>query len=212
MSRPAGVRNQDFDEKRQALVEAIANFALFEGVERPSFRQMAIAAETSEPTLRHYFKDRRGVIVAIFKHLNEITEPMRAITAIPEASLGEAISSHLSRIMEFRKSTRYIRGQEFGIRESMSSEAAREAYLKYLVEPGVDAIAEKLVKTPGGPKNYQTARSAGMMLMSASIMMVLHQELLNGKTYAPVDVDGYFDQLKAWLENGMKNDPDALGN
>ena len=69
MPRPAGVRNHDFESKRTALLDTLTQFALEDNMQRPSLRQFAIAARASEPTLRHYFRDRQGLIIAILQYI-----------------------------------------------------------------------------------------------------------------------------------------------
>lgn len=210
MSRPVGKRNHDFNEKRAALVNTITDFVLSEGVDSPSFRQIAIAADTSEPTLRHYFGDRSGVLVAVFKHIRDLSIPLKELTSQPAETFDDSVETYIDLVAGYRKNTRYIRGHGFGIRESMNDEAAREAYLKYMLQPAVDAVAERLVRSPGGPKNYPTAKMMGFMLVASSIVVILHQELLNGKTYAPLDVDEYFEQLKKWMKGGIGSSLNAL--
>ena len=209
MARPAGVRNQDFEEKRLALIGKMTSYVLKPDIENPSFRQLAIAAEVSEPTLRHYFTDRSGVIVAIIEHLHTLSESMRESTREAAADIPEALERYHEVVGGFRRNTLFIRAQAFMIRESMSDPQARKAYIDQIIGPSIDAVAERLVKTPGGPSSYETGCSAGMMLMSASIFMILHQELLDGKTHMPIDEQAYFRQIRFWMQNGLKNDPDG---
>ncbi|MEQ8557735.1 MAG: hypothetical protein RIB03_05405 [Henriciella sp.] len=210
MPRPPGTRNQDFAEKRDALIDKLTAFVLQEGVELPSFRQLAIAAETSEPTLRHYFKDRSGVIVAIMACLNEMSAFMREATRTPSGSIEESVEEYITLISNFRTNTRFIQAHMFGMRESMSDAEARKAYLDYIIEPSVDALAERLVKTKGGPTNYQSARAAAMMLMSSSQYMLIHQNLLEGAEHNPIDVDWYFGLVRNWILDGMERNPEGL--
>ncbi|MEM5515970.1 hypothetical protein WNY37_03345 [Henriciella sp. AS95] len=212
MSRPAGVRNQDFEEKKEALVKAVADYVQSPGIESPSFRQMAIAADTSEPTLRHYFGDRSGVLVAVFKHISETVAHYRESVAEPGDSLRGSVDSYLDSVSQYRRDARYIEAHGLGIRESMVDEAARKAYLDYILTPGIEAIKHKLKGSPNGPKTPEAAHSAAVMLMASSIFAILYQELLNGKEHAPLDVDKYFSHLKIWLKDGYDGNPDALAD
>ena len=72
MSRPAGARNHDFCEKRTALLDTLTDFALAAALTRPSLRQIAIAANQSEPTLRHYFGDRQGLVLEIIENIVDL--------------------------------------------------------------------------------------------------------------------------------------------
>ncbi|WP_300378025.1 hypothetical protein [Henriciella sp.] len=212
MARPAGVRNQDFEVKRRVLLQKLTDYALQDGVELPSFRQLAIAAETSEPTLRHYFSNRSGVVVAIMEYLHDISGYMRDGLSKPDNSIREGLESYHEKLMDFMRNSRLIVAHAFGIRESMSDAAAREAYLKYLLMPSADALTEKLAHTEGGPENHDTAHAAAMMLMSSSLMMILHQELLDGKKHMPIDVDWYLSLVRNWLRDGLEANPEGLDN
>lgn len=76
MPRPAGARNHDFDEKRAALLDALTDFALSADLRRPSLRQFAQAMNASEPTLRHYFGDRQGLIIEILENIGRKGAPL----------------------------------------------------------------------------------------------------------------------------------------
>lgn len=211
MSRPSGVRNQDFAQKRQALLDKMEVFILEKGNESPSFRQLAIAAEISEPTLRHYFTDRSGVMVALIENFRDKSAFMRDATRQASDGIADSLEGYHQLVRRFRQDATFVQAQAFMIRESMADAAARRAYLEHIVEPSIDALADRLVRTKGGPANYQTARTAGMMLMSSSIFMILHQELLDAKEHAPVDEDWYFEHIRNWMRNGLKNDPEGKG-
>src|SRR4029453_8388425 len=64
MARTSGSRNRDYDEKRVALLKHLDARLADLSKARPSFREMAAAAGVSVPTLRHYFRDRDGVLQA----------------------------------------------------------------------------------------------------------------------------------------------------
>ena len=81
MPRPAGVRNHNFEAKRTALLETLTEFALQDDLRRPSLRQFALAAGASEPTLRHYFRDRQGVVIAILVRIDYETRREDPVTA-----------------------------------------------------------------------------------------------------------------------------------
>lgn len=203
MPRPAGVRNQDFDEKKQALTDKLLDFVLQEGVDRPSFRQLAIASGVSEPTLRHYFTDRTGLIIHLLNHINEEAEPMRDALRQPQDGLEDAIKGYFSYMEVLTHSNNYVRIHAFGIRESMSDEEVQKVYLQKFMASGIDAVAERLVRSKGGPKSFDEARHAATLIVSASLLRIVHQEVLKGKVHKPLDQDKYFERVGEWLLNGM---------
>lgn len=203
MPRPAGVRNQDFDEKRLALIKKLTAFLLQEDVDRPSFRQLAIAAKVSEPTLRHYFNDRSGLLVSVLNHLYKQSEQYREWLRHPQDSSEDAIKGYLSFTRQLAKSDRYLRVHALGIREGMSDPAVQKIYVEKFVSSGVEAIAERLLRSKGGPETYPEAYDAAFMLFSSSFALILHQELLNGRTFRPIDSEAYLAKVGNWMLNGL---------
>ena len=204
MARPAGVRNQDFEQKKQALTDKLLNYVLSDGVDRPSFRQLAIAAETSEPTLRHYFKDRTGLIVHLLNYINKRSEPMREALRQPQDNLDDAVKGYFAQMKALTKSDAYVRVHAFGIREAMADEEIQKFYLQKFLSSGIDSVAERLVRSKGGPSSYDEARHAAILIVSASLLRVVHQEVLRGKVHKPLDSDAYFERVSGWLLDGLR--------
>ena len=144
MPRPVGVRNKDFVEKRQALLDTLTQFALNADLRRPSLRQFAIAADASEPTLRHYFTDREGVVVAVLENIGRIGGPLWATIATPASDPATAITEYFRVSEAGMRHGGFIRAHAFGLIEGVANEAAGHAYLTYVLEPALSAIAEKL--------------------------------------------------------------------
>ncbi|MEE2877846.1 MAG: hypothetical protein VX593_02475 [Pseudomonadota bacterium] len=210
MPRPPGRRNQDFEQKRIQLLEKLTTFVLSEGVEMPSFRQLAIAADTSEPTLRHYFHDRSGVIVALIKRLSEITEPTWSGRTSSGDTVDETVAQFIDQALKLQRNPVYARGHAFCIRESMSDTNVQQAFLEYIVEPYLDLFALRLMKTEGGPSSVEAAKAAAKILTSSSLFVVMHQKLLGGENFKPMDVDGYFEFVRTWMLSSMKMAPTGL--
>lgn len=203
MARPAGVRNQDFEEKRGALLRKVTGYLLQDDVVRPSFRQLAIAADSSEPTLRHYFGNRAGVIVEAFKLIRRESEHLRDILRQPQKDCTTAVMSYVDYVLELAKSERYVQAHVLGIRESLDDDGVKEAYLTEFVGPGIEALTERLLGTPGPPHTPEEAQAAAMMIVSSSVTMILHQDVLNGRKYMPVDRKLYLEQFGNWFLRGL---------
>ena len=209
MARPAGVKNQDYKAKRAALVEAATAFVLQEDVLLPSFRQIAIATGTSEPTLKHYFKSRSGLVIAIIEHINQMSDPMRALLRRSFPSIEEALRDYQALAQRISRDARFMRGHIFGIRESLVDNDVFAAYVTNLVEPGVAAFAERIVKSPGGPVNYSTARTAASMIFANVLFVGARDHLLGSKDPGANTLDLSYQLMTNWLLNGMVSDPEG---
>ena len=77
MARPRGTRSEDYEAKRAALIAKLRDRLRAPGP-RPSLRELSVAAEVSQPTLRHYFGDREGLVRAVMAdELEGGTAPLR---------------------------------------------------------------------------------------------------------------------------------------
>ena len=119
MSRPVGIRNQDYDEKRLALVDAMLDYVVQPSTTLPSLRQLAIAAKVSDAALRHYFGDRRGVIIALIERIKEKTDGLRLGLQQPAASIEAAVTEYVTVAGQLGEHPTYLRWHVFALREGM---------------------------------------------------------------------------------------------
>lgn len=206
MPRPAGVRNHDFDIKRTALLDTLSEFALRDEIQRPSLRQFAIAATASEPTLRHYFRDRQGLIIALLEHIGHMAYEYWNTVSEGSQDTNHAVEEYFKQAQSGFSEGGFARAHAFGIIEGMADETIGHAYLEYLLEPALDAISKKLADTPGGPETETNQRVAAFMLLSPVLVMALHQQMLGGKGHAPLDVADFVSQMCHWLSSGLTRD------
>jgi AcrR family transcriptional regulator len=199
MSRPAGARNHDFEEKRDALVDGLMRFAVTAELRRPSLRQFAIAVEASEPTLRHYFKDRRGVVVAILERMGKFARSVRMDLATPSENVTNAVKNYYQIAAPGAQFDLYTRAHAFGLIEGIADEATGKAYLQHMLEPALAVIASKLASTDGAPESSLKLRAASFAILSPLILIGIHQTLLGGAEEAPLDSRATIDLLQTWL-------------
>jgi len=199
MPRPAGARNHDFEEKRSALVDGLTRFAVTAELRRPSLRQFAIAVEASEPTLRHYFKDRRGVVLAILERMGTFGQAVRKDLASPSDNVADAVKSYYQIAAPGAQFDLYTRAHAFGLIEGIADEATGKAYLKYMLEPALTVITDKLSSTRDAPDSSVKMRAASFAILSPLILIGIHQRLLGGAEEAPLDSRTTIDLLQAWL-------------
>lgn len=203
MPRPAGVRNHDFEAKRTALLDALSEFALNDDLRRPSLRQFAIAAKASEPTLRHYFKDRQGLVIAILRHIHLRALPLWQVIATGSPDTATAVEEYFRVTEAGLTHGGFARAHAFGIIEGMADETVGQAYLEYLLDPALQAVSDKMDATPGRPETEIERRSAAFMMLSPILVMTLHQQLLGGKEASPIDTQGFLKLMQGWLASGL---------
>lgn len=208
MARPVGVRNADFEQKRERLLDGLTAYALADGVHLPSMRQLSIAANSSQPTLCHYFDDRAGLVCAIIERLRETTRPVRKQMRIPGKSLEASVNSLLSLAADASQNRTYLRSHAFAIREGMVDPDVYTAYSRQLVDTAIDAIAERFVKSPGGPRNFANARSAAQILYFSLHGMAMRRALEN-QFYDRETFVREMRLLSAWFLKGFLANPDA---
>ena len=203
MPRPAGVRNHDFEAKKTALLDALSEFALNDDLRRPSLRQFAIAAKASEPTLRHYFKDRQGLVIAILKHIHLRALPLWQVIATGAPDTATAVEEYFRVTEAGLTHGGFARAHAFGIIEGMADETVGQAYLEFLLDPALQAVSDKMDATPGRPETEIERRSAAFMMLSPILVMTLHQQLLGGEQASPIDTPGFLKLMQGWLASGL---------
>lgn len=212
MPRPAGVRNRDFAEKRLALLDTLTDFALSSDLRRPSLRQFAIAASASEPTLRHYFKDRQGVVVAILERIGARGRPLWQTVTSPAKDLTTALEEYFRISEAGMRHGGFIRAHAFGIIEGVADTVAARAYLEHVLEPALRAVEAKLAGSGAGSDNRKLLRAAALASLAPMLVMCLHQDLLGGEDDWAFDVPATMAHLQTLLTSGVpESAADASG-
>ncbi|MEL6258631.1 MAG: TetR/AcrR family transcriptional regulator [Pseudomonadota bacterium] len=205
MARPAGARNHDFEEKRAALLDALTEYALSSDLRRPSLRQFAIAAGASEPTLRHYFTDRQGLVGAILENINLRGQALWSAISTPAADPAKAVEEYLRVSEAGMRHGGFSRAHAFGLIEGLADPVAAEAYREMLLEPALRAVMDKIANTPGAPKGEPAQRALALAMFSPLLVISLHQDLLGGAEASPFDTSELIDHLRTWLSAGASD-------
>jgi len=203
MPRPAGVRNRDFEDKRGALLSALTDFALNSDLRRPSLRQFAIAAEASEPTLRHYFKDRQGVVLAILECIGQRGQGIWNMIATPSGDIATAFEEYFRVSEAGMRHGGFIRAHGFGIIEGLADPVAGKAYLRHVLEPALGAVERKIAGTPGGGGDGRRLRAIALATLSPLLVMSLHQDLLGGDDEWEIDFAAALATIQSVLSLGV---------
>lgn len=203
MPRPAGVRNHDFIAKRTALLDRLTDFALNDDLRRPSLRQFAIAAGASEPTLRHYFSDRRGIVLAILDHINARAAPLWEIITTPAKGPAQAVEEYFRVTQAGLTHGGFARAHAFGLIEGMADEVVGQAYLRTVLDPALKVVQDKLQATSGEVYAGEAGRAAAFMMLAPILVMTLHQQLLGGADASPIEGQSFLGQIQSWLVSGL---------
>ena len=205
LPRPIGARNKDFESKRQALLDKLTEHALNSDLRRPSLRQFAIAAGASEPTLRHYFTDRKGLVIAILEEIGRRGTLIWDTISAPAQDQASAIMEYFRISEAGMRHGGFVRAHAFGIIEGVADEEAGRAYLQHVLEPALEAISKKLQATPGAPSDDTVLQAAALATLSPMLVVSLHQDLLGGKSANPIKADEVLLHIQQWLGKSLTN-------
>src|SRR3990167_3584025 len=205
MPRPPGARNHDFDTKRAALLDALTEFGINAALSRPSLRQFALAVGQSEPTIRHYFGDRQGLVIEIIINLGQRAQAIWDIVAEPSVDAATAVKEYLDLTLNGMTEGRFTRVHAFGLIEGFADDVVGKVYLEAMLEPSLKAFSDKLRNTPGAPRDEAELRAATLAATAPLFVVGVHQELLGGKTSMPIDMARPFAFLQRWLSPAFES-------
>jgi AcrR family transcriptional regulator len=198
MARTAGARNADFDQRRKTLIDkAKVRLSTQDGT-APSFRELALAAGVSVPTLRHYFGTREALIKAVFTNALEgaSVHLQRARSAEHQGqSLEPALVAFLERVVKGWTSGSVGSLHRIGLAEGLRNPGTGLDYLVDVLEPTLQALEARLRSyvSQGVIVDCDT-RHAGLMLLSPIILALLHQHDLGGTRCRPLDIHALINE------------------
>jgi len=202
MTRTATARATD---RKGELLEQLAQTAIAERSAPVSLRQFAIKAGVSEPTLRHYFTDRQGVVIAIIDYFATGARSWLERSAQSGSSLETSVTGYGALAMEGAGSDVFAQAHAFAFVESIHDRTVARAYLELIIEPSLTALERRLA--PGvdpGADNRERVRHAAIFLYAPVLVAVLHQRLLAGEESRPLDMGDFFDDLTRLFTSGLK--------
>ena len=211
MGRAPGVRNEHYAEKRQELLDASTDYVLREDVMMPSIRQIAIAAGVSDPTVKHYFGDRTALVRDVLANVGARSEPLREEIRKGKPTIREAIEDYLQLMATVPQNSMFVRANLFALRESLIEPSIFKSYVDLIVEPNIAALAERLLNSSGGPRNFANARAAAGLITSNLAKISLRHIMLGDSDQVPMAIEERVRLTMNWICNGFLNDPDAMG-
>ncbi|MEO1405836.1 MAG: hypothetical protein AAFV54_05020, partial [Pseudomonadota bacterium] len=189
MPRQAGSRNKDFEEKRQELVRALTEHALTADIRRPSLREFAQSCSVTEPTLRHYFTDRQGTVLAIIDEIARRGKVIWEALATPAPSVDEALETYFTISNMGIRDGGFIRAHAFGIIEGLADPDIGRAYLTLILEPSLQSVMNKIRLSSKHTIPNDELRSIALAAFSPLLLASLHQDLLGGRDTAFINSD-----------------------
>ncbi len=191
--------------RKLELLETLARTAIAERSAPVSLRQFAIKAGVSEPTLRHYFTDRQGVVIAIIGFFAEGARDWLARSAEPAATVVEAVNGYANLAMEGADTDIFAQAHAFALVESIHDPVVARAYLDLIIEPSLQAIENRMRPSVDPDGNEpERVRHAALALYGTVLIAVLHQRLLRGAEARPLDMSGFFGDLAALFTTSTK--------
>jgi AcrR family transcriptional regulator len=207
MGRPEGTRNPGYTERRAALALRLLPRLLQDDGVRCSFNDLAAAADVSVPTLRHYFGDRDGAVVAALKSAEALGAAQVETLATPssphlETSMRDAVFHILLGWRSFGVDRIFAGGLNLGL----AQRDAGPAFLSGVLEPAQQALERRLrVHALRGEAAIDDGqeRAAALGFVAPLLVALLHQGPLGGEQCRPLDVAAFVDVhvaafVRAW--------------
>lgn len=193
------------EDRRTELLRVLAPAAIAERSAPVSLRQFAIKAGVSEPTLRHFFTDRQGVVIAIIGFFAQGARDWLARSAQPAASVTEAVAGYADLATEGSDTDIFAQAHAFALVESIHDPVVARAYLDIIIEPSLTAIEARLAPSVD-PKAAapDRVRHAALTLYAPILLAVLHQRLLKGAEARPLDMAAFFADLTDLFARGLQ--------
>ena len=201
MPRQMGSRNKGFAQKKDDLLQALAEFALNTDLRLPSLRALAQSVDVTEPTLRHYFGDRQGVIEAILLDIARRGQVIWEAVGSPSPSPEAALQTYFDVSLAGMRHGGFVRTHMFGIIEGLADPEIGRVYARHILEPSLQSFITKLKSSGGGHLSNTELRTAALMAFSPLLVLSLHQDLFGTQSMEPVEVEAVISVMRDWLSH-----------
>jgi AcrR family transcriptional regulator len=190
MARTAGSRNAGYEEQRLTLARKAAIALRGDGGTELSLRDLAAAADTSVATLRHYFKDRGGLLQAVMEVHRADAAPFLAMAA--QAKVGDVRRSLLDFLKGFSMAwVKHDVGRMYASTFSLglAHQQVGFGFVSHVLEP-VLQTGETMLRQHAerGELRLDDVRHASLMFLSPVVLALLHQHNLDGARCRPLDL------------------------
>lgn len=190
MARTTGSRNAKYDEQRAGLARKVGEALRGEAGVSASLRTLAHEAGTSVATLRHYFKDRDGLLRAVMEGLRADAAPYLAMSAQPifgdvRASFLRFLTGLSTAWFRYRVGAMYASSLALGLANRQIGPSFVNHVLEPLLQTGESLLRQHVER---GELQSDDVRHASLMLLSPVVFALLHQDSLLGAECRPLDL------------------------
>lgn len=207
MGRPSGSRNEGYDDRREALARSVMPRLIADDGPRASLADLAVAAGVSVATMKHYFGDRTGVVVAALRLLGGQGTPW-------VESIKRPSSPDLTTSLHDLATALSMAWSRFGVGRVVGAALAIGIHDKEAGPGTVDGVLEPLIQALEARLGVHAAagalqlgddelRLASLAFLSPLLMALLHQHELSGAACRPLDVPVFISRhvarfVRAW--------------
>jgi AcrR family transcriptional regulator len=215
MARTKGSQDADYTVKRAVLIQRLKEHLLESGSQRSSFSEMAAAAEVSIPTLRHYFRNRSGVVTAVLDDFHRAGARYIEQTGNADLPFARSMEEAGETLLAGYRLGRLDRVHKLGLTEGMGEPDLGRAYLNAILEPALQAIEARLSKHQlrGEMKVDASPRHAALALVAPLLLGALHQKVLGGEDVRPMHLEDLArDHIRHFIrayQSGQSDAPSA---
>ena len=190
MSRPKGSRDADHEAKRRDLLSKMTLHMVRREGARLSLRELAMAAEVSVPTLRHYFGDRAQTIDAVLAECLRRGRPGLDAQRRSDQPFDQSVGDYAADLVLALTAPKTVRlGDVFAISlaEGFLDPSMGPSALTHILDPTIEALQARLADHVARGEMIATdLRSAAIVLISPLLMACLHQQQLRGQATSPL--------------------------
>lgn len=206
MARTQGSRNRGYGEKRHTLAYSMARHLLREDGEPATLRDLSLAAGVTQPTLKHYFGDRDGVVSAVMEAVHrEMAPHLVQLGDLGGRSLEESLRVCLEGLVFAWRRVGFGHLFSSGLAVSLERLRLGQTFVEHVLEPVLQAIEHRLQQhAERGELALVSARHAALSLVSPIFLALLHQDGLGGAKYRSLDMDALLREHLRLLLDGLR--------
>lgn len=193
------------------MASAVAAVLVRSGAGRLSLREIARETGFSVNNLRHYFKNRDGLITAALSILEGQGEQhaQRAL-GMTDQPPGEVLA-HLLHEIAGGWTTFLGNMHVAGLAEGLGSDTLGPAYVRHILEPTLQTFEAVIASyLSDGRLQGAPARALSLTLVSPPLLALLHQSSLFGATCRPLDVHAFIDTHVQGFIRGYGEQPHVM--